>query len=440
MHFVFGFTETFPDQFDFFQLVKNHNVMNCRVYCEKRVDYTEWLLERTRLRQFLPINKEIDLFDSDAARLPETDVETSVAHRYSAASRYAEPSLCCSVVYDQEFLNVLPKELIERDYGCGNPAKWVRSGEVVLDLGSGGGKICYIASQVVGESGKVIGIDMNDDMLNLARQYQSEIMTKIGYDNVLFFKGKIQDLALDLEKFEKYLEENPIRSANDWLEAARVADQMRSRLPMIEADSVDVVVSNCVLNLVKQSDRRQLFSELYRVLCEGGRAIVSDIVANQPVPDELQNDPELWSGCISGAFVEHEFLNAFEEAGFFGIEIVERHDEPWQTIGGIDFRSVTVRAFKPPTKSQVSNSSNAVSYRGPWKKVCDEQGNEFVRGEPVTIDDHVARTIAVGPCANQFSGDNGNIRVRKTGQHQGQSSLNAIDSQDSNCCDGNSCC
>ena len=117
------------------------------------------------------------------------EVESAVRKRYSSASQAAEPSLCCPVNYDPKYLSVLPNELIERDYGCGDPSKWVNEGETVLDLGSGGGKICYIASQVVGASGHVIGVDMNDEMLALARKHQNEISTKIGYNNTTFFKG-----------------------------------------------------------------------------------------------------------------------------------------------------------------------------------------------------------------------------------------------------------
>jgi arsenite methyltransferase len=99
---------------------------------------------------------------------------------------------------------------------------------------------------------------------------------------------------------------------------------------MIPDESIDCVVSNCVLNLVRPEDRRQLFLEVFRVLKLGGRAAISDIVADEDVPERLQNDPELWSGCISGAFREDRFLHAFEEAGFYGIEIVARQSEPWR--------------------------------------------------------------------------------------------------------------
>jgi ubiquinone/menaquinone biosynthesis C-methylase UbiE len=297
------------------------------------------------LSALLNLANKGELFFMSTAK-PSLDVDLAVLERYSGAAKRTEAELCCPVVYDTNYLEVLPDELIQRDYGCGDPSNCVAPGETVLDLGCGGGKICYIASQIVGPHGRVIGVDMNDDMLALARGYQHQIGEAIGWHNTEFHKGRIQDLALDLGRFEAYLKDNPVQSCNDWLRASAAADQMRRTAPMIAADTVDVVVSNCVLNLVAESDRRQLFAEIHRVLRRGGRAVISDIVSDEPAPEHLRRDPKLWSGCISGAFVEHEFLKAFERTGFCGIEIVARQAEPWATIEGIEFRSITVRAFK----------------------------------------------------------------------------------------------
>lgn len=274
------------------------------------------------------------------------DIEKAVRDRYSDAAQQLAPALCCPVEYDTSYLNVLPQELIDRDYGCGDPSKYVRPGETVLDLGCGGGKICYIASQVVGPRGRVIGIDMNDEMLALARKHQAEISRRIGHDNIEFRKGRIQDLALDLERFERYLAERPVGDSAGWLRAEEETRRLRAAEPMIADDSIDVVVSNCVLNLVRRDARQQLFAEIFRVLRPGGRAVISDIVSDQPAPERLQNDPTLWSGCISGAFVEHEFPQAFEQAGFRGIRLVARQAEPWTVVEGIEFRSLTIEAYK----------------------------------------------------------------------------------------------
>ena len=276
----------------------------------------------------------------------ELNVEKAVDGRYSAASKEMEPELCCPVNYDDQWLQVLPEELIRRDYGCGDPARHLVAGDHVLDLGSGGGKICYIASQVVGPQGHVTGVDVNDDMLTLARQYQGEIAQRIGWDNVAFHKGRIQDLQLDLEQMESYLQQAPANDANSWQDAQQHADQLRRQSPMIATNTMDVVVSNCVLNLVKHEDRLALFDEIYRVLKPGGRAVISDIVCDTPVPKHLQDDPTLWSGCISGAFEQTAFLTAFSNAGFLALEILERQAEPWKIVEGIGFRSLTLRAWK----------------------------------------------------------------------------------------------
>jgi arsenite methyltransferase len=306
-------------------------------------------------------------------------VEDAVRERYSSASKEAEPELCCAVEYDTKYLKILPDEIIERDYGCGDPSKYVEAGETVLDLGSGGGKICYIASQKVGPRGRVLGVDMNDDMLALARKYQGEMSEKIGWDNVEFYKGRIQDLALDFDKMESHLANAPISDANTWLEAEKAAEHLRLHEPMIADNSIDVVVSNCVLNLVRSADRKQLFEELHRVLKRGGRAVISDIVCDEHVPEHLQNDAKLWSGCISGAFQEHEFLHAFEEAGFYGVEILARQEEPWTTVEGIEFRSMTVQAYKGKDGPCV-DYKQAVVYKGPWKSVIDDDGHVLKRG------------------------------------------------------------
>lgn len=274
------------------------------------------------------------------------DIEIAVRSRYGAAARLKEEALCCPIEYDPQYLKILSDEIIERDYGCGDPSRFVKTGETVLDLGSGGGKICYIASQIVGESGRVIGIDTNTEMLELANKYRGEMAGKIGYDNVQFLYGKIQDLKLDLSLVDAYLRENPINTADNIFAYESFITETKAETPLIADDSIDVILSNCVLNLVKPEDKEQMFQEMFRVLKRGGRVAISDIVADEDVPEHLQNDPDLWSGCISGAFREDLFLEAFERAGFYGMEIVKRDEKPWRVVEGIEFRSVTITAFK----------------------------------------------------------------------------------------------
>lgn len=333
------------------------------------------------------------------------NVDRAVRERYSSAARQAEAAMCCAVDYDRSYLAVLPREIVERDYGCGDPSRHVRPGETVLDLGSGGGKLCYIASQVVGPAGKVIGVDVNDDMLALARRHQADVARRIGHDNVRFHKGRIQDLALDLDEFERHLAEHPVRSSADWLAAASHAEELRLLRPMIANASIDVVVSNCVLNLVSPDDRRRLFAEMFRVLRPGGRAAISDITSDRPVPEQLRRDAALWSGCVSGAFTELGFLQAFEEAGFGPLTIVDRQSGPWTVVEGIEFRSLTVTAYKPRIgdgeTAAASDRRQAVIYRGPWRSVTDDEGQVFHRGARAAVDERSFAKLTSEPYAGQ---------------------------------------
>ena len=125
--------------------------------------------------------------------------ESAVRERYGVAAKKVQPNLCCAVEYDAKYLAAIPKEVVQRDYGCGDPSKFVEEGDVVLDLGSGTGKICFIASQVSGPNGRVIGVDMLDEMLDLSRRAAPKVAANLGFGNVEFRRGRIQDLKLDLD-------------------------------------------------------------------------------------------------------------------------------------------------------------------------------------------------------------------------------------------------
>jgi len=327
--------------------------------------------------------------------------ETAVRERYSGAARAAEAALCCPVEYDPRYLMIIPPEVIERDYGCGDPSRWLKPGETVLDLGSGTGKICFIASQVVGSTGRVIGVDMTDDMLEVARRNAPVVADRIGYANVEFRKGRIQDLGLDLERLDQNLRAHPLADVEGWLAAERLAEQLRCEHPLIADNSVDVVVSNCVLNLVDTASKGKLFEEIFRVLRLGGRAVISDIVSDEEVPDRLQRDPELWSGCISGALTETGFLEAFERAGFYGIEIVKRDEQPWRTVEGIEFRSVTIRAFKGK-QGPCLERNQAVIYKGPFREVFDDDGHRLLRGVRHAVCDKTFQLYHKAPYRDYF--------------------------------------
>ncbi|MGB1581153.1 MAG: methyltransferase domain-containing protein [Nevskiales bacterium] len=328
---------------------------------------------------------------------------SSVLDRYSAGAKEREEALCCPVDYDTELLRILPTEIIERDYGCGDPSRYVKPGDTVLDLGSGGGKICYMAAQLVGDEGQVIGVDMNDDMLGLARQYQNDMANKLGSQRVSFRKGQIQDLALDMEVVEQHLHDYPINNANDLLAFKAWQEHERRERPMIADNSIDLIVSNCVLNLVGEADRNQLISEIHRVLKPGGRVAISDIVADEHVPTHLKQDAKLWSGCISGAFQELDFLKAFANNGFRAVAYDKWDAQPWQVVEGIEFRSVTLTAVKADPRDCIDRG-HAVIYKGPFSSVWDDEGHEYRRGERMAVCERSYELLTQGAYADDFIG------------------------------------
>lgn len=384
--------------------------------------------------------------------MPTINTERAVKERYSAGAQATEAALCCPVDYDPQYLRVIPDEVIERDYGCGDPSKYLHPGETVLDLGSGTGKICFIASQVVGPEGRVIGVDMTDEMLEVARRNAPIVAERIGHGNVEFRKGRIQDLALDLERLDSELKSNPITSVDSFLAADTLADELRLKHPLVESDSVDVVVSNCVLNLVDSRAKRQLFEEIFRVLRKGGRAVISDIVCDEPVPEHLQDDPELWSGCISGALTEEAFLQAFTDAGFYGIEVLKLDTTPWRTVEGIEFRSMTIQALKGK-QGPCFERNQAVIYKGPFKEVLDDDGHRMERGRRYAVCDKTYNLYRKAPYSGSFEFieplteiplddakpfDCTRTSLRDPRETKGLEYRVTTDA--SQCCDGGSCC
>ena len=379
-------------------------------------------------------------------------VEEAVRHRYTEAARTRTAALCCPVDYDRKYLEVIPQEVLDRDYGCGDPSRHLRRGETVLDLGSGAGKICFIAAQVVGAEGRIIGVDMNDDMLALARKHMRAVGDALGYHNVEFRKGRVQDLALDLERLDAALRGRPIQSVDSFLAAETLAGELRARRPLVASDSIDTVISNCVLNLVDPREKNRLFSEVFRVLRNGGRAVISDIVSDEPVPEEMQNDPELWSGCISGALTEERFLRAFEDAGFYGVQILNRDPAPWRTVNGIEFRSYTLEAFKGKP-GPCFERNQAVIYKGPFKEVLDDDGHRLERGRRYAVCDKTYQLLKKAPYQQFFEFvdplspvppenakpfDSSGMRLRSPRETKGQDYRASLEG--SQCCDGGNSC
>jgi SAM-dependent methyltransferase len=252
--------------------------------------------------------------DESNKNLKGLDHKDAIQERYGSAALEKESCLCTPVGFNPVLLEAIPEEVIERDYGCGDPTKYVKKNDIVLDLGSGSGKNAFICSQIVGEEGKVIGVDQNPEMLSLSRSASKKFSEKIGFNNTEFLGGSIENL----DELDKDLN------------------------PLIADKSVDIILSNCVLNLVNPESRKNLLRNIKRVLKDNGRIAISDIVSSKKVPLRLQNDHDLWTGCISGAWYEPEFLNDFKDLGFKNLEFAERSNEPWKVIEDIEFRTVTL--------------------------------------------------------------------------------------------------
>jgi ubiquinone/menaquinone biosynthesis C-methylase UbiE len=185
----------------------------------------------------------------------------------------------------------------ELGLSCGNPLAFghINTGDVVLDLGSGAGKDVFLAAQKVGDAGRAIGVDMTPEMLALARKNAVRFFETTGLANVEFREGKIESLP-------------------------------------VEDASVDVVISNCVINL--SPDKQQVFREVFRVLKAGGRMIVSDIVLNRPLPESARSDADLYAACIAGALLRDEYLDAIRRAGFARVELLSDHTYTAKQVGG----------------------------------------------------------------------------------------------------------
>ncbi len=252
-----------------------------------------------------------------------TDIRQAVQQTYggiatavkSGASACCGTS-CCSTstedpitrnLYNEEQTSGLPQDAVTASLGCGNPTALIdlHEGDTVLDLGSGGGIDVLLSARRVGPGGKVYGLDMTDEMLELAR----ENGRKAGVTNVEFLKGDIQSIPLP-------------------------------------ASSVDVVISNCVINLAP--DKSQVLAEAFRVLRPGGRFAVSDVVVRGEVSPALRRDMELWVGCIAGALGEADYKKKLLDAGFQDVSV-----ETWRVYDGLpaeaegQFASAFVKGTKP---------------------------------------------------------------------------------------------
>ncbi len=263
--------------------------------------------------------------------MADNDIKTAVQTKYGEVARQvaAGGTACCggggdlslcdpitSNLYDESQKSALPAEAVAASLGCGNPTALaeLRPGEIVLDLGSGGGIDVLLSARRVAPGGKAYGLDMTDEMLTLARENQR----KSGVENVEFLRGEIENIPLP-------------------------------------QDFVDVVISNCVINLSADKDR--VLREAFRVLKPGGRFAVSDVVVRGPVPPAIRKSIELWVGCVAGAMDESDYRAKLAAAGFAQIEI-----EPTRVYGVEDARQflaaqgIDVDAIAPAVEGRFASA------------------------------------------------------------------------------------
>ena len=296
--------------------------------------------------------------------MPIDDITQKVSERYAKAASTGE-EMCCPTSYDMGHLKTfIPEEVLKISYGCGTPAglKTVQAGETVLDIGSGGGIDCFEASRLVGPTGRVIGIDMTDTMLEIARTHAAVVATNLGYptSNVEFHKG--------------------------------LADAMP-----VDEGTIDLIISNCVINLAP--DKRKVFQEMYRVAKPGGRFTISDIVSDHIVPQYLVHDTQKWGDCLSGALTLTNYMNGMTAAGFLGIHLVKF--SPWRIIDGIHFFSVTLTGYKLPQATTPPSIFHA-TLRGPFSRVVVEGGTTYQRGIPQPITSDETLLLSTPPFAEHF--------------------------------------
>lgn len=296
--------------------------------------------------------------------MPIEEIAQQVSDRYARAARSGE-TMCCPTGYDMGHLKTfIPQAVLTISYGCGTPAglKTVQPGETVVDIGSGGGIDCFEASRLVGPNGRVIGIDMTDTMLDIARAHADTVAKNLGYptSNVDFRKG--------------------------------MADAMP-----VDDGTADLIISNCVINLAP--DKRRVFHDMFRVAKAGGRFTISDIVADQPVPQYLAHDVEKWGDCLSGSLTLADYIGGLTAAGFRGVHAIV--SSPWQRIDGIHFFSVTLTGYKLPVAA-ASTSARWATLRGPFSRVVDEDGLAFTRGVPLPITPTVGQRLSLPPFASSF--------------------------------------
>ena len=238
--------------------------------------------------------------------MKRSEIKKEVKKRYGQLAEQGSSCCpdysCCDIGYSIEEIKDLPSDISEFSLGCGNPVALanIREGETVLDIGSGGGLDVFLASKRVGPEGKVIGLDMTEEMVEKA----GKNAIKGNYNNVEFKLGEIEDIP-------------------------------------VKDNSIDLVMSNCVINLVP--DKEKAYREIYRILKPGGRFVISDLVVEKELDESIRNNPEKLVACVGGALTEKDYIGAIKKSGFKSIKIIEKKS---MVVSGIKVLSETIKGEK----------------------------------------------------------------------------------------------
>ncbi len=298
----------------------------------------------------------------------DTTISESVKNYYGQvlqSSQDLKTSACCTLdsipLHLRPLLADVHPEVVARYYGCGTPLPPALEGCTVLDLGCGSGRDCYLLSRLVGESGHVIGVDMTEEQLAIAKNHCDWHAERYGYEksNVEFKQGHIEDLA-----------------------TAGIAD-----------NSIDLVVSNCVINL--SPDKKQVLAEILRVLKPGGEIYFSDVYADRRIPQALKMEPVLLGECLGGALYWEDFRRIMQELGCPDVRVIKESPialedpEVEVKIGMVKFRSVTIRVFKMPLEDRCEDFGQLAVYKGsiaehPHTFDLDDH-HHFETGKPLRV-------------------------------------------------------
>lgn len=299
-------------------------------------------------------------------------------------SKDLKTTACCSAeaipAHQRRILKMLDEEIILKFYGCGSPIPLELKGKTVLDLGCGTGRDVYLCSALVGEEGNVIGVDMTDEQLEVGKKHIDSMTKKFGFKkpNVEFKKGYIEDLkALG-----------------------------------IQDNSVDIVISNCVINL--STDKEKVFKEIFRVLKPGGELYFSDIFSDRRISEQLRKDPVLYGECLSGALYVEDFRRMLHKVGCPDYRLIKSskvdmtNKEVQAKVGNIEFTSLTIRAFKLLEMEDICEDYGQVAvYKGTIKESPHEfllDGHHlFIKGKPMLVCSNTASMLADTRFAPHFN-------------------------------------